>query len=53
MFVDGGPHEGSGGDRLEVLDPATAELVDTVPAATPADVAVAAAAAFELSLIHI
>jgi acyl-CoA reductase-like NAD-dependent aldehyde dehydrogenase len=45
MFVDGGPDESTGGDRLEVLDPATAEVVDTVPAATPADVDAAVAAA--------
>jgi acyl-CoA reductase-like NAD-dependent aldehyde dehydrogenase len=47
MLVDGGPYEGTGGGRLEVLDPATGELVDTVPAGTAADVdaAVSAAAA--------
>jgi acyl-CoA reductase-like NAD-dependent aldehyde dehydrogenase len=47
MLVDGGPYEGTGGGRLEVLDPATGELVDTVPAGGAADVdaAVSAAAA--------
>jgi acyl-CoA reductase-like NAD-dependent aldehyde dehydrogenase len=47
MLVDGGPYEGTGGGRLEVLDPATGELVDTVPAGSAADVdaAVSAAAA--------
>jgi len=50
MFVDGGPYEGTGGERLEVLDPATGAPVDTVPAGGPADVDAAvsaAAAAFE------
>ena len=50
MFVDGGPYEGTGGEPLEVLDPATGEPVDTVPAGGPADVDAAvsaAAAAFE------
>ena len=50
MFVDGGPYQGTGGERLEVLDPATGEPVDTVPAGGPADVDAAvsaAAAAFE------
>jgi acyl-CoA reductase-like NAD-dependent aldehyde dehydrogenase len=50
MFVDGGPFEPAGADRLEVLDPATGEVVDTVPAAGPAEVdaaVTAAAAAFE------
>jgi acyl-CoA reductase-like NAD-dependent aldehyde dehydrogenase len=45
MLVGGGPYEPAGGDRLEVLDPATSEPVDTVPAATPADVDAAVAAA--------
>ena len=50
MFVDGGPYQGTGDERLEVLDPATGEPVDTVPAGGPADVDAAvsaAAAAFE------
>jgi acyl-CoA reductase-like NAD-dependent aldehyde dehydrogenase len=50
MFVDGGPYQAAAGDRLEVLDPATGELVDTVPAGGPAEVdaaVAAAAAAFE------
>jgi acyl-CoA reductase-like NAD-dependent aldehyde dehydrogenase len=45
MFVDGGPHGTQAGDRLEVLDPATGELVDTVPAGGPADVDAAVTAA--------
>jgi acyl-CoA reductase-like NAD-dependent aldehyde dehydrogenase len=45
MFVDGGPHGTQAGDLLEVLDPATGELVDTVPAGGPADVDAAVTAA--------
>jgi acyl-CoA reductase-like NAD-dependent aldehyde dehydrogenase len=45
MLVDGGPYRPAGADPLEVLDPATGEVVDTVPAATPADVDAAVAAA--------
>jgi succinate-semialdehyde dehydrogenase/glutarate-semialdehyde dehydrogenase len=45
MFVDGAPLDPAGTDRLEVLDPATSEVVDTVPAGTPADVDAAVAAA--------
>jgi acyl-CoA reductase-like NAD-dependent aldehyde dehydrogenase len=45
MFVDGGPFEPAGGDRLEVLDPATAEPFEEVLAATPAEVDAAVAAA--------
>jgi acyl-CoA reductase-like NAD-dependent aldehyde dehydrogenase len=45
MFVDGGPYAPPAGDRLEVRDPATGELVDTVPAAGPAEVDAAVAAA--------
>jgi acyl-CoA reductase-like NAD-dependent aldehyde dehydrogenase len=45
MFVDGGPYAPAAGDRLEVRDPATGELVDTVPAAGPAEVDAAVAAA--------
>ena len=45
MLVGGGPFEPAGGDRLEVLDPATAEPFEEVPAATPADVDAAVAAA--------
>ena len=45
MLVGGGPFEPAGGDRLEVLDPATAEPFEEVPAATPAEVDAAVAAA--------
>ena len=45
MFVDGGPYEGTGGEPLEVLDPATGEPVDTVPGCGPADVDAAVTAA--------
>jgi acyl-CoA reductase-like NAD-dependent aldehyde dehydrogenase len=45
MFVGGGPFEPAGGDRLEVLDPATAEPFEEVLAATPADVDAAVTAA--------
>jgi succinate-semialdehyde dehydrogenase/glutarate-semialdehyde dehydrogenase len=47
MFVDGGWREGAGTGLLEVRDPASGELVGTVPAATAEDVdaAVRAAAA--------
>ena len=45
MFVDGGPYEGTGGGRLQVLDPAVGEAFEEVPAATPADVDAAVAAA--------
>ena len=45
MLVGGEARDGAGGDRLEVLDPATSELVDTVPAGTPADVDAAVEAA--------
>jgi acyl-CoA reductase-like NAD-dependent aldehyde dehydrogenase len=45
MFVGGGPLEPAGGDRLEVLDPATAEPFEEVPAGTPAEVDAAVAAA--------
>ena len=45
MLVGGEARDGTGGDRLEVLDPATGELVDTVAAATPADVDAAVEAA--------
>ena len=45
MLVGGGPFEPAGGDRLEVLDPATAEPFEEVLAATPADVDAAVTAA--------
>jgi acyl-CoA reductase-like NAD-dependent aldehyde dehydrogenase len=45
MLVGGGPFEPAGGDRLEVLDPATAEPFEEVSAATPADVDAAVTAA--------
>ena len=45
MFVAGGPYESGAGDPLEVRDPATGELVDTVPAGGPAEVDAAVAAA--------
>jgi acyl-CoA reductase-like NAD-dependent aldehyde dehydrogenase len=45
MFVDGRLREGAGPDQLEVRDPATGEVVDTVPAGTAADVDVAVGAA--------
>ncbi|HXQ58371.1 MAG TPA: aldehyde dehydrogenase family protein, partial [Actinomycetes bacterium] len=45
MVVDGGPYEGTGGDRLQVLDPAVGEAFEEVPAGTPADVDAAVAAA--------
>jgi acyl-CoA reductase-like NAD-dependent aldehyde dehydrogenase len=45
MFVDGRLREGAGPDQLEVRDPATGEVVDTVPAGTAADVDAAVGAA--------
>jgi acyl-CoA reductase-like NAD-dependent aldehyde dehydrogenase len=45
MFVDGGFREGSAAELLEVFDPATGDLVETVPAGTAADVDAAVAAA--------
>ncbi|HZA83266.1 MAG TPA: aldehyde dehydrogenase family protein [Actinomycetes bacterium] len=45
MFVAGGPYQRGAGDPLEVRDPATGELVDTVPAGGPAEVDAAVAAA--------
>ena len=45
MFVDGRLQEGSGSDQLEVRDPATGEVLDTVPAGTAADVDAAVGAA--------
>src|SRR3712207_4728212 len=41
MFVDGRFRGSSGPDQLEVRDPATGEVVETVPAGTAADVDVA------------
>ena len=45
MLINGGWHQGAGPDELEVRDPATGELVDTVPAGTAADVDAAVEAA--------
>jgi len=45
MFVDGGFREGSAAGRLQVCDPATGEVVETVPAGTAADVDAAVGAA--------
>jgi acyl-CoA reductase-like NAD-dependent aldehyde dehydrogenase len=45
MLVGGGPLEPPGGDRLQVLDPATAEPFEEVPAGTAAEVDAAVAAA--------
>jgi acyl-CoA reductase-like NAD-dependent aldehyde dehydrogenase len=45
MFVDGRFREGSGSDQLEVRDPATGEVVETVAAGTAADVDAAVRAA--------
>ena len=45
MLVGGGPLESTGGDRLEVLDPARGEPFEAVPAGTPADVDAAVTAA--------
>jgi succinate-semialdehyde dehydrogenase/glutarate-semialdehyde dehydrogenase len=45
MLVDGEPYPGEGGDRLEVLDPATGEPFEEVPAGTPADADAAVRAA--------
>jgi len=46
MFIDGRFHPSDGGARFDVLNPATGEVVDTVPDATAADAdrAIAAAA---------
>jgi acyl-CoA reductase-like NAD-dependent aldehyde dehydrogenase len=46
MFVDGRFREGSATDRLEVHDPATGEVVETVPAGSAEDVDAAVRAAF-------
>ena len=45
MFVDGRQREGSAAGVLEVRDPSTGELVETVPAGTAADVDTAMRAA--------
>jgi succinate-semialdehyde dehydrogenase/glutarate-semialdehyde dehydrogenase len=45
MFVDGRFRESSGSDQLEVRDPATGEVVETVAAGTAADVDAAVGAA--------
>jgi acyl-CoA reductase-like NAD-dependent aldehyde dehydrogenase len=45
MFVDGRQREGSAAGVLEVRDPSTGELVETVPAGTAADVDTAVRAA--------
>jgi acyl-CoA reductase-like NAD-dependent aldehyde dehydrogenase len=45
MFVDGRQREGSAAGVLEVRDPSTGELVETVPAGTAADVDAAVRAA--------
>jgi len=45
MFVDGRQREGSAAGLLEVRDPSTGELVETVPAGTAADVDTAVQAA--------
>jgi acyl-CoA reductase-like NAD-dependent aldehyde dehydrogenase len=45
MFIDGRLHEAEAADRLEVLDPATGQLVETVPAGAAADIDAAVTAA--------
>ncbi len=45
MLIDGQWVHGAGGDTIDVLDPATEELLDRVPNASGADVAGAVAAA--------
>lgn len=45
MFLDGQHHDPAGRDAMEVRNPATGELVDTVTAATDEDVDTAVAAA--------
>ena len=45
MIIDGVPVDASNGETIEVLNPATGALIDTVPAATKEDVDRAVAAA--------
>ncbi len=45
MFINGAAVDASDGATLEVINPATGQLIDTVPAATAEDVANAVAAA--------
>ena len=45
MFINGQWMEGSASDRIPVLNPATEELIDTVPVATDAEVDMAVSAA--------
>jgi acyl-CoA reductase-like NAD-dependent aldehyde dehydrogenase len=45
MFVDGRLWKGSAHDQLEVCDPATGQVVETVPAGTAEDVHAAVRAA--------
>lgn len=45
LWIDGEFRDGSGGDTIEVVDPATEEVVDVVPKGGPADVDRAVAAA--------
>ena len=47
MFIGGKTADASDGKVIEVTNPATGKLVDTVPSATPQDVAAAVAAAKE------
>lgn len=39
MFIGGKAADASDGKVIEVINPATGKLVDTVPSATPQDVA--------------
>lgn len=50
MYIDGAAADASNGEVIEVLNPATGELIDTVPSATQEDVsrAVTAAVAGEM-----
>ena len=38
MYIDGAAADASNGEVIEVLNPATGELIDTVPSATQEDV---------------
>ena len=45
MYIDGAAADASNGEVIEVLNPATGELIDTVPSATQEDVSRAVTAA--------
>lgn len=38
MYINGRPASASNGESIEVLNPATNEVIDTVPSATKEDV---------------